>query len=204
MDYGRHKTTMNSGVCVLGNSWSENEVDYYGILEEVIELEYYGAGNKVILFRCHWYDISDRGIKVYPRFGLVEINSKRKLSTNDSFILASQAQQVYYTHFPSRNRERRDWMAVCKIKARSRTDIPLVVGEDEDTQENIDDVFQEDQMEAPNEVLLTADLDQSHILLDASSSAVEVDLGEIRPEQMHEDEDDDEEEEEDEEEEDDV
>lgn len=95
-------------------------------------------------------------------------------------------------------------MAVCKIKARSRTDIPLVVGEDEDTQENIDDVFQEDQMEAPNEVLLTADLDQSHILLDASSSAVEVDLGEIRPEQMHEDEDDDEEEEEDEEEEDDV
>lgn len=90
---------MNSGVCVLGNSWSENEVDYYGILEEVIELEYYGAGNKVVLFRCHWYDISDRGIKVYPRFGLVEINSKRKLSTNDSFILASQAQQVYYTHY---------------------------------------------------------------------------------------------------------
>ncbi|PIN04594.1 hypothetical protein CDL12_22871 [Handroanthus impetiginosus] len=41
VDFGRNKSTMNSGVCVFGNLWNENEVDYYDLLEEVIELEYH-------------------------------------------------------------------------------------------------------------------------------------------------------------------
>ena len=35
------------------------------------------------------------------------------------FILATQAQQVYYTHYPSsKNKERNDWWVVCKVKSR--------------------------------------------------------------------------------------
>ena len=36
--YGQNKTTMNSGVCVKENTYNENECDYYGIIEEILEL----------------------------------------------------------------------------------------------------------------------------------------------------------------------
>jgi hypothetical protein len=32
----------------------------------------------VFLFKCYWYDTTDRGIRVDPHYGLVEINSKAK------------------------------------------------------------------------------------------------------------------------------
>ncbi|KAL0340049.1 UNVERIFIED_CONTAM: hypothetical protein Sradi_4521700 [Sesamum radiatum] len=44
VEYGQSKTTTNYGVCVLGSTYSECEVDYYGLLEDVVELEYYGLG----------------------------------------------------------------------------------------------------------------------------------------------------------------
>lgn len=108
--YGQHKSTTNSGVCVLGRSWDENEVDYFGLLEEVLEIEYFGKGNKVVLFKCHWYDISDRGVRVHPRFGIVEINVRRELKTNDPFILAQQAQQVYYTTFSCKRKDKQVYL----------------------------------------------------------------------------------------------
>ncbi|MQL91678.1 hypothetical protein Taro_024301 [Colocasia esculenta] len=41
--YGWNKSMMNSGVCVKGSAYNENKVDYYGILEEVIELQFFGT-----------------------------------------------------------------------------------------------------------------------------------------------------------------
>jgi hypothetical protein len=40
-EYGHGRKTYNIGVCVKGSTSSELEVDYYGILEEVIELQYH-------------------------------------------------------------------------------------------------------------------------------------------------------------------
>ncbi|XP_057247483.1 uncharacterized protein LOC125492831 [Beta vulgaris subsp. vulgaris] len=53
-EYGKHKSTMNYGVCVK----SHEEVNYYGILEEVIELVYHGPLEvyKTILFKYNWMD----------------------------------------------------------------------------------------------------------------------------------------------------
>jgi len=36
--YGHWRKTYNSGVCIKGSTSSEFEVDYYGKLEEIIEL----------------------------------------------------------------------------------------------------------------------------------------------------------------------
>jgi len=45
--------------------------------------------------------MTDRGIRVDPHYGLVEINSKARLhNINDVFVFAKQCQQVYYTHTP--------------------------------------------------------------------------------------------------------
>jgi hypothetical protein len=75
--------------------------NYYGRLEEVVELQYHSEQNKVFLFKCYWYDTTDRGIKVDPHYGLVEINSKARIrNVNDVFFFAKQCQHVYYSYTP--------------------------------------------------------------------------------------------------------
>ena len=65
---GRGKTLVayNNGVCVKGSTSSELEVDYYGKLEEVVEVQYHSEQNRVFLFKYNWYDITDIGIRVDP------------------------------------------------------------------------------------------------------------------------------------------
>jgi hypothetical protein len=45
-EYGQGRKTYNSGVCVKGPTSNEFEVDYYGKLEEVIELQHHNEHNK--------------------------------------------------------------------------------------------------------------------------------------------------------------
>jgi len=88
-EYEYARKTSNSGVCIKGSTSSEFEVDYYGRLEEVIELQYHSEQNRVFLFKCYWYDTTNRGIRVDPHYGLVEINSKaRHRNVNDVFVFA--------------------------------------------------------------------------------------------------------------------
>ena len=106
-EYGHGRKTYNSGVCVKGSTSSELEVDYYGRLEEVVELQYHNEHNIVFLFKYYWYDMTDRGIKVDPHYGLVEIHSKARLhNINDVFVFAKQCQQVYYTYTPYFRKDR--------------------------------------------------------------------------------------------------
>jgi len=43
---------MNSGVCVKGSCYDDNERDYYGMLKEIIRVKY--LGNKCKLFMFKW------------------------------------------------------------------------------------------------------------------------------------------------------
>jgi hypothetical protein len=90
-EYRHERKTCNNSVCVKGSTCSEFEVDYYGILKEVVKLQYHSEHNKVFLFKCYWYDTNDRGIRVDSHYGLVEINSKARLhNVNDVFVFAKQ------------------------------------------------------------------------------------------------------------------
>ena len=91
LDFGGNKKTMNSGVCVRGSCYNDYDRDFYGLLTDIIELNYYGAGNNIVLFKCDWFDI-ERGTKVHPQYGLVDVNHKSRLGTNEPFILAQQAE----------------------------------------------------------------------------------------------------------------
>jgi hypothetical protein len=86
-EYEHGRKTCNNAVCIKGSTSSEFEVDYYGRLEEVIELQYHSEQNRVFLFKCYWYDTTDKEIKVHPHYSLVEINSKARLcNVNDAFF----------------------------------------------------------------------------------------------------------------------
>ena len=99
-EYGQGRRTYNCGVCVKGSTSSELEVDYYGRLEEVVELQYHSEQNTVFLFKCYWYDTTNRGIRVDTHHSLVEINSKARLrNINDVFVFESNVNK-FITHTP--------------------------------------------------------------------------------------------------------
>ena len=53
----------NSIIATTGYE-GEEEIDYYGVLVDIIELKY-GSCNSVFLFQCEWWDISNKKINIY-------------------------------------------------------------------------------------------------------------------------------------------
>ncbi|XP_031120950.1 uncharacterized protein LOC116024191 [Ipomoea triloba] len=92
----RHKT-QNCGISVQGNHGDEL-IDFYGVLNDVIELEYI-KGYRIVLFKCDWFDIGKRScIQHDGIFTSIKVSSF--WYKNDPYVLASQAKQVFYLNDP--------------------------------------------------------------------------------------------------------
>ena len=109
--YDEGRPVQSSGVAVeaqissLSCENTENRMvrkkTYYGVITEIVELDYHHKGN-IVLFKCDWFDnrVQDKWVKV-DKFGITHVNFKHLFNTGDKlsdepFILASQATQVYY------------------------------------------------------------------------------------------------------------
>ena len=67
---------MNSGVWVKGSNYNDDEADFYGLLEEIIQLQYPGpCPMQVVLFRCRWFD-PIKGMRKHKKYDLIEVNRK--------------------------------------------------------------------------------------------------------------------------------
>ena len=82
------RTTDSSGVCVLGKTFGNVEEDYYGILDEIIELNYKSATIKrIIIFNCSWFDTSNcGGTRIHSQTRLVDVNRNKTMRTKDRYI----------------------------------------------------------------------------------------------------------------------
>lgn len=140
----KNSRTQNSGVVVVGDTGDgHGTLDYYGVLKEVIKLEYLG-GNYVVLFRCDWYDVWDsRRGKNVDKYGYVSVDSQRFLKTNEPFVLASQVSQVFYaTDIVNKG----SWRVVVKTKPRAIYEVPNEADSesfDMETTNIIEDAYQE-------------------------------------------------------------
>jgi len=178
-EYGHGRKTYNNGVYVKGSTCSEFEVDYYGKLEEVVELQYHSEWNRVFLFKCYWYDTTGRGIRVDPHYGLVEINSKARLrNVNDVFVFPKQCQQVYYTYTPSFRKDwsRVDWLFILKTKLRGCVEV--VQDKNEDTSVR-DEVFQVSKLVEPYRVAPSIDVEENSNFHVFDDNLVDVDAEEL-------------------------
>jgi len=133
----------------------------------------------VFLFKWYWYDTTDRGIKVDPHYGLVEINSKARLrNVNDVFVFTKQCQQGYYTYTPSfrKDRSRVDWLSVIKMKLRGRVNV--VQDENEDTSVR-DEVFQVSELVETYRVAPSIDFEENSNFSVFDDSLVDIDAEEL-------------------------
>ncbi|KAM0836034.1 hypothetical protein ACQ4PT_062578 [Festuca glaucescens] len=113
--YDEGRPVQGSGVALIaqttsfqkgnGDNTSVRNKAYYGIIKEILELNYQHEG-KVVLLKCDWVDnrVEDKWVKT-DQFGITSVNFKHLFNTGEKmsdepFILASQATQVYYVEDP--------------------------------------------------------------------------------------------------------
>ncbi|KAH7571619.1 hypothetical protein JRO89_XS04G0102500 [Xanthoceras sorbifolium] len=113
------RKTQNNGLVVR----EENQIDvpYYERIKDIVKL-CHTEGNKIVLFDCECYDTTQegRGYK-RDRYGIITVNIARKLNTQETFMLACQAIQVFYT----RGLKDITWSAVTEIKPRNLYEMPI-------------------------------------------------------------------------------
>lgn len=116
-----NRKTTNSGVLTVCNG-----VEYYGVLEEIYELQWKRVGGphpKVIIFKCKWFDPEHyRGV---PAVGLVEINREKLLDCPDVYIVAQQATQVYYLPYACKIARLRDYDVPYKVSPYGKLPMPI-------------------------------------------------------------------------------
>src|SRR4051812_9170385 len=83
--------TQNSDILVPG----EDDMKFYGVLEEVIELSYIYNCN-VLLFKCIWFDNDPKKKHIQEDANFTSVYVKDEWYKSDPFIFASQAKLVYY------------------------------------------------------------------------------------------------------------
>ena len=127
--------TQCSGICTEGDHDNIN-ILYYGVLIEILQLSFV-LDRKVFLFCCKWYNSNPKGRSIVVDHNLTSINTSTDWYSNEPFILATQAQQVFYLLDMKRGS---NWRIVQKVNHRSIYDIPEIM---EETVNN--DVFQEEE-----------------------------------------------------------
>jgi hypothetical protein len=83
--------TVNSGVVTRAIDEQGQEINYYGIIQQILEFSFAGDKElKIVFFVCNWFD-SIHGIR-HNKYGMVEIKHNSKLLCNVDFILAHQVE----------------------------------------------------------------------------------------------------------------
>ncbi|TYK17902.1 uncharacterized protein E5676_scaffold306G001840 [Cucumis melo var. makuwa] len=122
------KSTQNNGVAVdattLCRSSAKDKsqvmdvVAYYGVLQEIILLDYYVY--QLPIFKCDWANVRN-GVKVEEGFTLVNLHQSQSKFVREPFILASQAKQVFY----ARENDTSNWYVVLKAPPRGFHDLEM-------------------------------------------------------------------------------
>ena len=143
--------TTNTGVCVTCTDDDGSVLEYFGVIEDIIKISWEGCEQlDQVLFYCHWFDPTARGVRRTENLGLVEVKHSLRLSNFEPFVLSSQVTQVYYLPYACATRsDLRDWWVVYHVTPRDRLP-PMDTNNDSNQAEGTADnnsTFQEDGLE---------------------------------------------------------
>ena len=164
-DREMHRRTQNSGIVVKGDHKGQS-IDFYGVVRDVIELLYLG-GNQVFLFKCDWWDVSNPKTGILKdKYNFVSVNVTKIRYKEDPFVLACQAEQVFYLNDMKLGK---NWRVVQRTKPRAIYDMP----QEKDEEEEKDEVYQQHEMQGYGE---TIDVDDSVELHRDDIDMIQVDM----------------------------
>ena len=101
------------------------------MLIDIIKLDYLRA-NHVFLFKYDWWDIGNKKIGIHIDNHFTSVNTTRNLYKDDSLMLASQVEQVFYINDTKLGN---NWYVVHKTQPRNTFDVPEAEIEMEDEDE---------------------------------------------------------------------
>jgi len=83
------------------NHHPSRQLQYVGVLKDILQLDYGTMSNPIVLFRCDWARnaLDNRGNPTYKRddAGFLMVNFKHMLPKDtERFVFPSQVQQVFY------------------------------------------------------------------------------------------------------------
>ncbi|XP_071739517.1 uncharacterized protein [Rutidosis leptorrhynchoides] len=142
-DRDERRTTQSSGIATPGVDGSR----YYGRLEDILEL-HYGGLFSIVLFRCRWFKTANtpRIKRLHTRNNITSVDTKEEWYKEDQHILATQAQQIFYTDDPSKPSS---WKVVHEVNHRKLWDRDIVEETERDVVYNANS----------SDLILDADLD---------------------------------------------
>ena len=123
-----NRKTQNSGVSVT----TDGGIMYYGVLSDIIELNY-SNNIKHVLCKCKWVDDQNRRGYRTDEFEFPMVNFTHFIHGGDEmmdepYVLASLAIQVFYVE----DKRHKDWYVIGKTKARVVFDAGISPQRDED------------------------------------------------------------------------
>ena len=157
--------TQNSGVMTKASFGDEEESEFYGVLQEVLELQY--GSNKhgdrsVYLFRCDWFDLASRNSKMKDDGYFKSVNTSTLWYKDSPFILASQAETCFYlddTKFDN------PWKVVQTFSHRHVYDVPEKESGDDDAYVGNEDAYQ-DEMGSSDHIFINVEGEDQDVELE--------------------------------------
>jgi hypothetical protein len=81
--------TKNTGVVCRAVDDRGREMNYCGVINDILEYDFAGSKNlKVVFFKCDWFDPNQGTVQ--NQFGMVEVKHELKTSACSKFVLAHQ------------------------------------------------------------------------------------------------------------------
>ncbi|XP_062075514.1 uncharacterized protein LOC133779583 [Humulus lupulus] len=111
--------TQNYGIKVEAE-YDGKICDFYGVIDEIWGVHYI-YWNKVILFKCFWYNTNESENRMYTEYHFTSINTSSKWFEDEPFVIANQVSSVFYLDDLKKNK---DWKVVQKVNHRHTWDIP--------------------------------------------------------------------------------
>ena len=169
-------TTINTGVCVSCIDDDNNELEYYGLIKDIIKIKWEGSLQlEMVLFDCCWFDPTPNGTRRTENLGLVEIKHSSRLSVFEPFVMASQVKQVYYLPYACMDKsDLRDWWVAYHVSPRNYIP-PSDINDDSDTPVGLAEMsfYQEDGL--PGSFVIDLGIELDNINLNGSDEITDPD-----------------------------
>ncbi|KAM3301676.1 hypothetical protein P3S67_016178 [Capsicum chacoense] len=110
------------------------------------------------------------GVKKHDRYKLADINHRRRYKKYEPFILAMQATEVCYVPYPSKKKDKKDWLAVLKVKPQNVIELPV---EEVVITSELNVPFQVEEVEV-QEIDMSVSVDEDILLHDPNGGVLEM------------------------------